>query len=88
MKQILSIADQVGPLIQAARKSAGLSQTDLANRLGIKQSRVSAMELDPGSISLEQLMTICSALNLELQVQTKMRARSDSAGNSSIKAEW
>ncbi len=46
------------------------------------------MELDPGSISLEQLMTICSALNLELQVQTKMRARSDSAGNSSIKAEW
>ena len=88
MKQILSIADQVGPLIQAARKSAGLSQTDLANRLGIKQSRVSAMELDPGSISLEQLMTICSALNLELQVQTKIRTRSDSAGNSSIKAEW
>ena len=88
MKQILSIADQVGPLIQAARKSAGLSQTDLANRLGIKQSRVSAMELDPGSISLEQLMTICSALNLELQVKTKMRAKSDSAGNSPIKGEW
>lgn len=88
MKQILSIADQVGPLIQAARKSAGLSQTDLANRLSIKQSRVSAMELDPGSISLDQLMTICSALNLELQVQTKLRARSDSAGNSAVKAEW
>ena len=88
MKQILSIADQVGPLIQAARKSAGLSQTDLANRLGIKQSRVSAMELDPGSISLEQLMTICSALNLELQVQTKMQTKSDSVGNSAIKVEW
>ena len=88
MKQILSIADQVGPLIQAARKSAGLSQTDLANRLGIKQSRVSAMELDPGSISLEQFMTICSVLNLELQVQTKMQTKSDPIGNSSIKAEW
>jgi len=46
------------------------------------------MELDPGSISLEQLMTICAALNLELQVQTKLRPRSDSASNSSIKAEW
>jgi len=88
MKQVLSIADQFGPLIQAARKSAGLTQTDLADRLGIKQSRVSAMELDPGSISLEQLMTICAALNLELQVQTKLRPRSDSASNSSIKAEW
>ena len=46
------------------------------------------MELDPGSISLEQFMTICSVLNLELQVQTKMQTKSDPIGNSSIKAEW
>ena len=71
MKQILSVSDQAGPLLQAARKSAGLSQTALAHRLGLSQSRVSAMELDPGSISLAQLLAMCAALNLELLVQTR-----------------
>lgn len=71
MKQILSVSDQAGPLLQAARKSAGLSQTALAQRLGISQSRVSAMELDPGSISLAQLLAMCAALNLEMLVQTR-----------------
>lgn len=73
MRQILSVIDQASPLLQAARKSARLSQTALARRLGISQSRISAMELDPGSISLAQLLAVCSALNLELLVQTKGR---------------
>ena len=85
MKQILSVPDQVGPLLQAARKSARLSQSALASRLGLSQSRMSAMELDPGSISLEQLLALFSALNLELLVQTKPRASSDTA---SAKPEW
>lgn len=71
MKQIISISKQMGPLLQAARKSARLSQTELAQRLGISQSRMSAMELDPGSISLDQLLTLLPALNLEVLVQTK-----------------
>jgi HTH-type transcriptional regulator/antitoxin HipB len=71
MKQVLSIPQQIGPLLQASRKSARLSQTELAQRLGISQSRMSAMELDPGSISLEQLLALLSALNLEVLVQTK-----------------
>lgn len=88
VKQILSIADQAGPLLQAARKSAGLSQTALARRLGISQSRMSAMELDPGSISLEQLLTMCSALNLELLVQTKGRSGDDHGDAALTKSEW
>lgn len=72
MKQILSISQQMGPLLQASRKTARLSQTELAQRLGISQSRMSAMELDPGSISLEQLLALLSALNLEVLVQTKV----------------
>ena len=74
MKQILSVADQMGTLLQAARKSAGLSQTALAQRLGISQSRLSAMELNPASISVAQLLPLCAALGLELHVQTKANA--------------
>jgi hypothetical protein len=43
MRQILSISDQLAPLLQAVRKSAGLSQTELARRLNLSQSRMSAM---------------------------------------------
>lgn len=71
MQQTLSIADQFTPILQAARKSAGLNQVELAQRLGLSQSRMSAMELNPSSIGLDQLLMICSALQLELVVQTK-----------------
>ena len=88
MKQILSVTDQAGPLLQAARKSAGLSQTALARRLGISQSRMSAMEFNPGSISLAQLLAMCSALNLELVVQTKGRPGDDRGGAALTEPEW
>jgi HTH-type transcriptional regulator/antitoxin HipB len=71
MKQILSISDQLSPLLQAARKSAGLSQTELARRIDLSQSRMSAMELNPASLRLDQLLSICAALQLEIVVQTK-----------------
>jgi HTH-type transcriptional regulator/antitoxin HipB len=78
MKQILSIPTQAGPIMQAARKSAGLSQSTLAARLGISQSRMSAIELDPGSVSLSQLLAIMAAVDLELVVQAKPKTQ-DSA---------
>lgn len=71
MKQVLSVASQAGPLLQAARKSAGLSQTGLAQKVGLSQSRLSAMELNPGSINLDQLLGLFSALDIELVVQSR-----------------
>jgi HTH-type transcriptional regulator/antitoxin HipB len=71
MKQILSLSKQLGPLLQSARKSAGLTQAELAQRLGMSQSRISAMELDPGTINVEQLLALLAALNHEVLVQPK-----------------
>lgn len=89
MKQILSLSKQLGPLLQSARKSAGLSQTALAQRLGISQSRVSAMELDPGSINVEQLLALLAALNHEVLVQPKQGAVVDSARvDSAATPDW
>jgi HTH-type transcriptional regulator / antitoxin HipB len=86
MKQILSMAAQATPLLQAARKSAGLSQTELARRLGLSQSRMSAMELDPSSVRLDQLLAMCAALHLELQVQTQ--AEHGKSSNAANVQEW
>lgn len=68
MHQVLSLSSQLGAWIKAARRDAGLSQQALAERLGISQSRVSHMELHPGSLSVEQLLAICAVLGLEIMV--------------------
>lgn len=86
MNQLVSVAQQLGPLLQAARKTAGLNQTQLATRLGLSQSRMSALELEPGLISVDQLLALCGALGLEFHIQTKGGQPSESMGAGS--AEW
>ncbi|MQA22098.1 helix-turn-helix domain-containing protein [Rugamonas rivuli] len=81
MKQVITITQQLGPLLQAARKSARLSQTELAQRLGVSQSRISAMELDPGSVSFEQFLALISALGLEVLVQPKAEGLDESVSS-------
>jgi len=86
MQQILSIASQLTPIIQAARKGSGLNQTELAGRLGLSQSRMSTMELDPATIALDQLIALCAALKLELVIQTKAAPSPAAAQPSPV--EW
>jgi HTH-type transcriptional regulator/antitoxin HipB len=71
MKQVVSLPSQIGPLLRSARKSAQLTQAEAAQRLGLSQSRLSAIELDPSSLNLAQLLALLSVLGLELQVQPK-----------------
>lgn len=73
--QPLYAADQLGQLLRAARKTKGLSQTELGQMLGLSQGRVSALELNPKALSLEQLMTWASVVGLELLVQEKPSSR-------------
>ena len=86
MKQVLSLSKQLGPLLQSARKSAGLSQTELAQRLGVSQSRISAMELDPGTINVDQLLALLAALNHEILVQPKNNGIDEERGPNT--PEW
>jgi len=68
MQQILTVPSQLGPLLKAARKQSHLSQSDLADRVGLSQSRVSELELNPALINLEQLLAISGALGLEIAI--------------------
>ena len=71
MNQLLSVPSQVGLVLRALRKSAKLSQKQLAAKLGLSQNRMSELETDPGSMRVDQLLAVLSALGLELQVQTR-----------------
>lgn len=71
MMQIITSPAQIGLLLQSARKLRGLSQADLAARLGVSQSRLSKIEQDPATMSVEQLLRLCAQLRLEFSIAEK-----------------
>lgn len=93
MNQLFSVPSQVGLVLRAARKSAKLSQKQLAAKLGLSQNRVSELETDPGSMRVDQLLAVISVLGLELQVQTRggssvARSESGRGEPTADKVEW
>jgi HTH-type transcriptional regulator/antitoxin HipB len=69
--QLLSSTHQLGQLLRSARKLRRLTQAEVAMRLNVGQSRVSALELDPGGLSAQQLLAWCSVVGLELLIGEK-----------------
>ena len=92
MQQILTVPSQIGPLLKAARKEARLSQTELARRVGISQSRMSELELNPALISVEQLLALFGALGLEVAIDHRTGAAGQAATQARMAtntaAEW
>lgn len=71
MPHTLVTPTQMGQILKTARKNNQLSQTELASRVGLSQSRISAFEQQPENISLGQLLSVLNALGLELTVQPR-----------------
>lgn len=53
-------------LVREGRRKAGLSQSELAERLGRPQSWVSKVEIGERRLDLEELRRVCEALGLDL----------------------
>jgi HTH-type transcriptional regulator/antitoxin HipB len=79
---LLLTATQLGQLLVSTRKRHTLTQTAVANRVGLSQNRISYLEKHPDEISVKQLLSWCSALELEL----RLGERDTSAASSS--AAW
>jgi HTH-type transcriptional regulator/antitoxin HipB len=75
---------QLSSVLQATRKSKGITQLALANSMGLSQSRVSHLELNSQELSVAQLMTWCAVLGLELTIGI----RDNSAVLSALQTEW
>ena len=64
---------QLAPLLRALRRQAGLSQADLAARLGVSHQAISQLEKQPERATLERLLKVLAALRVDLL----LRARAD-----------
>jgi HTH-type transcriptional regulator/antitoxin HipB len=63
---VLPRSSYVGRLLHARRKQLGLTQAQLALRLGISQNRLSDLERRPKDISLDRILEWTRALGLVL----------------------
>lgn len=68
MQQFLSNPTQLGHLLASARKAKRLTQAEAGARVGISQSRLSVLETDPSSLTVEQLLALTGLYGLRIQV--------------------
>ncbi|WP_297532302.1 helix-turn-helix transcriptional regulator [uncultured Roseateles sp.] len=59
-------ADQLPTLLQAYRKEAGLTQTEVALRLGVTQQSYSALERNADTVGAARLLKLLHILGVEL----------------------
>ena len=86
-KYIIQTADQLRPIIAGFRKSAGLTQEDLATRLGITQQTFSSAERNASNMSVSKLLSLLNALGVELVLQPKS-TNTDEAPVGMKSAQW
>ncbi len=66
--------EEIGQRIRQARKSRKLSQSDLAQQLGMSRATISGIENGTvREIGIRKIMAICAALGLALLAQEKSR---------------
>ena len=83
--QPIATAPQLGTLLPSTRKSRKLTQTQLGARMRLSQKRVSELELAPGSLSVDQLLAICSQPGLQLSIQPRDE---EQRATDSLQADW
>lgn len=71
---LLQTPDQLPQHLKALRKHRGLTQAQLASRLGIKQARYAFIESHPGTVSSSKLLDVFAALGVDVL----LRVRADS----------
>lgn len=93
MDYLISISDQLAPQLRSMRKVRGMSQTDLALKLGVSQSRVAAIERNPSAVSLGQLLHLLKVLGVDLvlrdaQAPVGSTSPAPTLPNTASQGEW
>jgi len=80
-EQVIRAPAQLGVLLRAARREQGMTQQELALKAGgTSQARLSQLELQTGRLTVERLLLILAALDLEVVVRPR--------ANTIEPAEW
>ncbi len=64
---------QVGNAIRRVRKKGGLSQKDLASKVGLRQGTLSLIETGNSDSKMGTVLAVLAALDLELQIAPRSK---------------
>lgn len=70
-EQRLTTEKQLGELLRQRRKAKGLTQQQVAGKLGVTQARLSELESGRSHITLERLIALAQFLDLEVVLRDR-----------------
>lgn len=89
MNYTINTLDQIKPILVGFRKSNGLSQKALAEKLGISQQSYQTLESAPQKVTIERLFKVLAILDIKLQFVEKNQPLENSlSSNELVQDEW
>ena len=76
--QIARNAKQLGAILRRVRRLAGISQSELGERVHMRQATISRLEMGAPAVQLHTVTEILYALKLELVVRPRTKSGGDS----------
>lgn len=74
-------ADQLEPLLKAFRKAQHVSQSELAQQLGVTQQTFQQLESSPHRASFERILEVLAGLNVEIVLRQRDTSATPAAGD-------
>jgi HTH-type transcriptional regulator/antitoxin HipB len=74
MNQSARTSKQIGAIIRRARRGAGLSQTELGKRIGLRQATISKLEAGEPATRISTLLDALTALGLQIIIDKRGKA--------------
>jgi HTH-type transcriptional regulator/antitoxin HipB len=74
MSQSARTAKQIGAIIRRTRRKAGITQTELGKKIGLRQATISRLEKGEDETKLSTLLDALTALGLEITIDKRGKA--------------
>lgn len=76
----ITTPSHIGAILATRRKHLKLSQTEVAEKVGLSQNRLSVLEANPAALDTKKLLAWLNALGLEMTLGERIVSKS--------KVEW
>jgi len=84
----LHSANQFALCLRALRRSQGLTQRELGQRIGVTGARISEIEKDPGGVGLNQILKLLHVLGARAVIELHEGSSTSETGSSATRGEW
>ncbi|MBD1574592.1 helix-turn-helix domain-containing protein [Vibrio sp. S17_S38] len=85
---IINTPKSLAAFVKDSRKQKGLSQSEVASRVGLRQATISEFENNPDRTSIETIFKILASMKLELHLVSENSSMKTSSISVSNGDEW